>query len=100
MGLYNFTGSFGLVPGLSVFFFFLLPLKNLAKDYWSSMYFMKFKEEASMRSNGLELEQMTGLNFSPRLSSVHGADDPFHQEHFSKGSANDSHDSDTMNQEL
>lgn len=68
---------------------------NLAKDYWSSMYFMKFKEEASMRSNGLELEQMTGLNFSPRLSSVHGADDPFHQEHFSKGSANDSHDSDT-----
>lgn len=69
---------------------------NLAKDYWSSMYFMKFKEEASMRSNGLELEQMTGLNFSPRLSSVHGADDPFHQEHFSKGSANDSHDSDTQ----
>ncbi|KAM4109635.1 hypothetical protein ACB094_03G134100 [Castanea mollissima] len=69
---------------------------NLAKDYWSSMYFMKFKEEASMRSNGLELEQMTGLNFSPRLSSVHGADDPFHQEHFAKGSANDSHDSDTQ----
>ncbi|KAL0004420.1 hypothetical protein SO802_011981 [Lithocarpus litseifolius] len=69
---------------------------NLAKDYWSSMYFMKFKEEASMRSNGLELEQMTGLNFSPRLSSVHGADDPFHQEQFSKGSANDSHASDTQ----
>ncbi|KAG2708005.1 hypothetical protein I3760_05G171800 [Carya illinoinensis] len=67
---------------------------NLAKDYWSSMYFMKFKEDASMRSNGHEPEQMTGWNFSPRLSSVHGADDPFHQEHFSKSSGIDVHDSD------
>ncbi|KAF5450170.1 hypothetical protein F2P56_030542 [Juglans regia] len=67
---------------------------NLAKDYWSSMYFMKFKEDASMRSNGREPEQMTGWNFSPRLSSVHGVDDPFHQEHFSKSSSIDVHDSD------
>ncbi|KAJ4710941.1 regulator of G-protein signaling 1 [Melia azedarach] len=60
---------------------------NLVKDYWSSMYFIKLKEEASMRSTGPELEQMTGWNFSPRLSSVHCADDPFHQEQqFSKGS--------------
>uniref|UniRef100_A0A2N9FER4 RGS domain-containing protein n=1 Tax=Fagus sylvatica TaxID=28930 RepID=A0A2N9FER4_FAGSY len=70
---------------------------NLAKDYWSSMFFMKFKEETSMRSNGHDLEQLTGLNFSPRLSSVHGTDDPFHQEHFSKGSGINSHDdSDTQ----
>lgn len=69
-------------------------LKNLAKDYWSSMYFMKFKEEASIGSNGNDLEQMTGWNFSPRLSSVHGADDPFHQENFSTGSGIDSHDPD------
>ncbi|XP_041012207.1 regulator of G-protein signaling 1 [Juglans microcarpa x Juglans regia] len=67
---------------------------NLAKDYWSSMYFMKFKEDASMRSNDREPEQMTGWNFSPRLSSVHGADDPFHQEHFCKSSGIDVHDSD------
>ncbi|XP_059445310.1 regulator of G-protein signaling 1 [Corylus avellana] len=65
---------------------------NLAKDYWSSMFFMKFKEEASMRSH--ELEPVTGWNFSPRLSAVHGADDPFHQENLFKGSGIDSHDSD------
>jgi hypothetical protein len=58
------------------------------------MFFMKFKEEASMRSNGHELEPGTGWNFSPRLSAVHGADDPFHQENLFKGSGTDSHDSD------
>lgn len=52
---------------------------NLVKNYWSSVYFMKFKEEAVMRLNGHE--QFTGCNFSPRLSSIHGVDDPFHQEH-------------------
>ncbi|XP_008221968.1 PREDICTED: regulator of G-protein signaling 1 isoform X2 [Prunus mume] len=52
---------------------------NLANDYWSSTYFLKFKEEASMRSH--ELQQMTSWNSpTPRLSSVHGVDDPFHQE--------------------
>ncbi|XP_030496923.2 regulator of G-protein signaling 1 [Cannabis sativa] len=60
---------------------------NLGKDYWSSMFFMKFKEETSMRSNDCNLEQMTGWSYSPRLSEVHGVDDPFHQEHFSKGSS-------------
>lgn len=71
-------------------------LKNLAKDYWSSMFFIKFKEEACMRSNGHELEPMTGWNFSPRLSSVHGADDPFQQEHLLKDSGCNNHDSDTQ----
>ncbi|KAM1303723.1 hypothetical protein ACFX13_021661 [Malus domestica] len=53
---------------------------SLAKDFWSSIYSIKFKEEASMRSH--ELEQMTSWNPSPtpRLSSVRGVDDPFHQE--------------------
>ncbi|KAJ1422660.1 RGS domain [Sesbania bispinosa] len=61
--------------------------QNLAKDYWSSMFFLKFRDESNMRSNnGYELEQMTGWNFSPRLSSVHGSDDPFHQEHPLKSS--------------
>ncbi|KAM7269037.1 hypothetical protein ACFE04_024534 [Oxalis oulophora] len=59
---------------------------NLAKDYWSSIFFIKFKEEFDMLSNELEPEQMTSFEFSPRLSSVHGHDDPFHQEHNPKGS--------------
>ncbi|WVZ09025.1 hypothetical protein V8G54_022371 [Vigna mungo] len=59
---------------------------NLARDYWSSMFFLKFQEDSNLRSNEYELEQMTGWNFSPRLSSVHGADDPFHQDHLLKSS--------------
>ncbi|KAL9332754.1 hypothetical protein ACSQ67_002364 [Phaseolus vulgaris] len=59
---------------------------NLARDYWSSMFFLKFQEDYNVRSNEYELEQMTGWNFSPRLSSVHGADDPFHQDHLLKSS--------------
>ncbi|KAE8724540.1 Regulator of G-protein signaling 1 [Hibiscus syriacus] len=47
---------------------------SLAKDYWSSMYFIKFKEEDRMRCCG---EEMSGYNFSPRLSCVHASDDPF-----------------------
>ncbi|KAJ1392879.1 RGS domain [Sesbania bispinosa] len=47
----------------------------------------EFRDESNMRSNnGHELEQMTGWNYSPRLSSVHGSDDPFHQEHPLKSS--------------
>ncbi|KAK2972196.1 hypothetical protein RJ640_030741 [Escallonia rubra] len=67
---------------------------NLAKDYWSSMFFMRYKEAASMKTNDRELEQFTGWNFSPRLSSVHCADDPFHQEHAPRDSGRNSHDSD------
>ncbi|CAH2041073.1 unnamed protein product [Thlaspi arvense] len=67
---------------------------NLAKDYWSSMYFVRFQEEASMRTTGHELEQVAAWNFSPRLSAVHGVDDPFHQEHHSKDSGLGSHDLD------
>lgn len=68
---------------------YLLP-QNLAKDYWSSMFFLKLQEEFDGRChNGYELEQMTGWNYSPRLSSVHGTDDPFHQEHKSSECGND-----------
>lgn len=59
------------------------------------MFFLKLKEETSMRSNGRDLEQIVSWNLSPRLSSVQGADDPFHQEQFPKGSGHDStYDSD------
>lgn len=58
------------------------------------MFFTKFKEAASMRTASQELEHMTGWNFSPRLSSVHCADDPFHQEHMLIDSGRNSHDSD------
>ncbi|KAL3501072.1 hypothetical protein ACH5RR_035521 [Cinchona calisaya] len=59
----------------------LLMKMNLAKDYWLSTYFMKLKEEATMRTASHESEQVNGWNFSPRLSSVHCPDDPFHEEH-------------------
>lgn len=58
-------------------------LKNLVRDYWSSIYFIKFKEEEgcdeAMHKEGWSLS-------SPRLSSVQGSDDPFYQEHMSKSS--------------
>lgn len=58
-------------------------LQNFARDYWSSIYFLKFKEEeASERSSSLEMDpQIGGGNFSPRLSAVQVSDDPFHQNH-------------------
>ncbi|GMI75078.1 REGULATOR OF G-PROTEIN SIGNALING 1 [Hibiscus trionum] len=66
---------------------------NLAKDYWSSMYFIKLKDETSARSNGHEMEQMSGAySFSPRLSCVRAIDDPFHHDHLSCGSSQDVHD--------
>ncbi|GAV75599.1 RGS domain-containing protein [Cephalotus follicularis] len=67
---------------------------NLAKDYWSSMFFIKFKEETQLRSGGQELEQVTDCDFFPRLSSVQGYDDPFHQEHLAKGSSRNTRDLD------
>ncbi|XP_009618252.1 regulator of G-protein signaling 1 [Nicotiana tomentosiformis] len=66
---------------------------NLAKDYWSSIYFMKLKDEVSMRTVDHELEHASGWNFSPRLSSVHCSDDPFQHEHSPRNSACHSHDS-------
>lgn len=50
------------------------------------MFCIKFKEEASRRTNGHDPDHTTGWDFSPRLSSVRGADDPFHQEQVFKGS--------------
>lgn len=55
--------------------------KNLARDYWSSMYFMKLQEDIRMRAVDPEMEHASGWNFSPRLSSVHCSDDPFQNEH-------------------
>ncbi|KAL8138169.1 hypothetical protein V2J09_004170 [Rumex salicifolius] len=52
---------------------------NLARDYWSSIYYMNLRDEAGMMT-GHDLEQVTSLNVSSRLSSVHASDDPFHQE--------------------
>ncbi|KAK4789434.1 hypothetical protein SAY86_016738 [Trapa natans] len=57
---------------------------NLARDYWSSIFFLKFKEETSKGPAGHELEQVSDCSFSPRLSSIHGFDDPFRHEHLSE----------------
>ncbi|VFQ87668.1 unnamed protein product [Cuscuta campestris] len=59
---------------------------NLARDYWSSPFFVKLRDEASMRTAHHDLED-SGWSFSPRLSSVHCADNPFHHEHSPTGSA-------------
>ncbi|XP_055810430.1 regulator of G-protein signaling 1 [Solanum dulcamara] len=66
---------------------------NLAKDYWSSMYFMKLEEDIRMRAVDLEMEHVSGWNFSPRLSSVHCSDDPFQHEHSPRNSGCHNHDS-------
>ncbi|KAL1289892.1 hypothetical protein AAHE18_20G090700 [Arachis hypogaea] len=69
----------------------ILTTSNLARaDLFSNalneiMQLMKtFQEESNTRANGHDPEQMAGWNFSPRLSSVRGADDPFHQDHLHK----------------
>ncbi|XP_010556357.1 PREDICTED: regulator of G-protein signaling 1 [Tarenaya hassleriana] len=59
---------------------------NLAKDYWSSIFFIKFRE-AAMEQDPAHLESWS---FSPRLSSVHGSDDPFFHEQLSKCSSHSS----------
>ncbi|XP_052204945.1 regulator of G-protein signaling 1 isoform X2 [Diospyros lotus] len=66
---------------------------NLANDYWSSTFFLKFKEDASIRAAEHELDHVTGWTHSPRLSSVHASDDPFHQEHLPKDFSHYSDDS-------
>ncbi|KAL2519644.1 Regulator of G-protein signaling 1 [Abeliophyllum distichum] len=67
---------------------------NLVNDYWLSAFFMKLKEDANMRTVNHELEEFGGWNFSHRLSSVHCADDPFHQEHSPRKPDSNSCDSD------
>ncbi|XP_010682380.2 regulator of G-protein signaling 1 isoform X1 [Beta vulgaris subsp. vulgaris] len=59
---------------------------NLARDYWSSMFYMKFKEEADAKVNGHDMELARSWNVTPRLSYAHAADDPFHQDNFLKDS--------------
>ncbi|KAJ8569668.1 hypothetical protein K7X08_006245 [Anisodus acutangulus] len=66
---------------------------NLAKDYWSSMYFMKLKEDIRMRTVDQEIEHPSGWNFSKRLSCVHCSDDPFQHEHSPRNSGCQNHDS-------
>lgn len=75
----TFTGYWFPFSFISNIIFY--QLKNLAKDYWSSTFFLKLKEETGRRTDGNEFEQLNGWNFSPRLSSIHCADDPFHEEH-------------------
>ncbi|KAJ4974773.1 hypothetical protein NE237_007947 [Protea cynaroides] len=60
---------------------------NLVKDYWSSIFFVKFKEESQTKTEDYELmERVIRGNSSLRISSIYGADDPFSQEQHSKGS--------------
>lgn len=47
---------------------------------------MKYKQEADSKMNGHDLELAMTWNVTPRLSCVHAADDPFHQDNLLKGS--------------
>ncbi|XP_073032854.1 regulator of G-protein signaling 1-like isoform X2 [Primulina eburnea] len=66
---------------------------NLANDYWSSTFFLKLKEEDSMRTVGHDLEQISGWNFSQRLSSIHCADNPFQQDYIPRKLGSSTHES-------
>ncbi|KAH7681517.1 Regulator of G-protein signaling RGS protein [Dioscorea alata] len=59
---------------------------NLVNDYWSSVYSVRFKEEALRQHDNYKLEQMV-WDFSPRLSSVQCSDDPFQQDHINRCSS-------------
>ncbi|KAM0003588.1 hypothetical protein Hdeb2414_s0276g00854401 [Helianthus debilis subsp. tardiflorus] len=64
-----------------IFSFLFSESQNLAKDYWSSMFVLKFKEDSAMRSVDHELEQVNGWKHSLRTNSIHCPDDPFYQDH-------------------
>ncbi|OAY86029.1 Regulator of G-protein signaling 1, partial [Ananas comosus] len=51
---------------------------NLAREFWSSMQFVKFKEENSKQLDNME---PADWDCSERLSCVQCTDDPFNQEH-------------------
>ncbi|KAK9675475.1 hypothetical protein RND81_11G009400 [Saponaria officinalis] len=57
---------------------------NLVRDYWSSTFYMKYREASDMERNDHDLELVTTLNVAPRLSYVQASDDPFHQDHLLK----------------
>ncbi|XP_008796039.2 regulator of G-protein signaling 1 isoform X2 [Phoenix dactylifera] len=54
---------------------------NLLKDYWSSMNFVKFKEENPRQPDSSE---PAGWDLSPRLSCVRCTDNPFNHEQLHK----------------
>ncbi|XP_020527667.1 regulator of G-protein signaling 1 isoform X1 [Amborella trichopoda] len=61
---------------------------NLERDYWSSTFFFKFKEETKSQAERNDLMECSiGWDYSPRLSAVHGADDPFHHDPLNKSSS-------------
>ncbi|XP_062182064.1 regulator of G-protein signaling 1-like [Phragmites australis] len=49
---------------------------NLAKDYWSSMHFVKLKEEME---RGFNVSEAMPLDYFPRVSFVRCIDDPFNE---------------------
>ncbi|GLJ16370.1 hypothetical protein SUGI_0277500 [Cryptomeria japonica] len=60
---------------------------NLEKDYWSSPFYLQFKEEIKAEVEVSEpLENITSWNCSPKVSSVNAVDDPFHQDSLTKNS--------------
>ncbi|XP_074274350.1 regulator of G-protein signaling 1 [Silene latifolia] len=66
---------------------------NLVRDYWSSTFYMKFREA---EGNADDLELVTTWNVGPRLSYVQAADDPFHQNHLVQDPSHNGHEQDIL----
>ncbi|KAL9246549.1 hypothetical protein vseg_020067 [Gypsophila vaccaria] len=69
---------------------------NLVRNYWSSTFYMKYREAAGVDGNSHDLEMVTTWNVAPRLSHVQAADDPFHQDHLLTDSSHRIHEHDTL----
>jgi len=60
---------------------------NLEKDYWNSVFYSRFKEEIKDAAEASELwENTTVWDYSPKVSFVHGTDDPFDQDNLCRTS--------------
>lgn len=60
---------------------------NLEKDYWNSTFYSQFKEEIKDAAEASELWDNTTIwDYSPKVSSVHGTDDPFDQDSLCRNS--------------
>eukprot|EP01018_Ginkgo_biloba_P023202 Gb_26781 [translate_table: standard] len=56
----------------------LIMRMNLEKEYWHSPFSLQFKEAEAEASE--LMVHITHLDYSYKVSSVHGADDPFHED--------------------
>lgn len=60
---------------------------NLEKDYWNSTFYSRFKEEIKDVAEASDVWDNTTIwDYSPKVSFVHGTDDPFDQDSLCRNS--------------